>query len=95
MCDRNVTESRRLDRAATVCALGLTVSIAIGLLGCAQAESRNWAQTSPLIEPEARVDAGYHLSVHDDHVHAEDAEDGTGERPAGAHYADGFNGDTD
>jgi len=94
MCDRNVTGSPRLDYAAPVFALCLTVSIAIGSLGCAQSDSRNWAQTSPLIEPDVRVDAGYHLSAHDDHVHAEDAEDGAGEQ-LGAHPADGLAGDTD
>jgi hypothetical protein len=53
-------------------AVGLLVPALIGSLGCAQAESRNWAQTSPLIEPEVRADPNFHLGAHGDPMHASD-----------------------
>jgi len=54
---------------------GLLSTATLVTLGCAQAESRNWAQTSPLIEPDERAAAGYHLSAHDDAIHADDEDD--------------------
>lgn len=54
--------------------LGLLGIATITSFGCAQAESRNWAQTSPLIEPEQRAQADFHLSAHDDVPHPADDE---------------------
>lgn len=66
-----MSESRnhRQFEKASICQVVAGCVLAAGLvlvLGCAQAESRNWAQTSPLIEPEKRAEASFHLSAHDD-----------------------------
>lgn len=77
MSDPKFHRSRLPLFASSLLALGLMSAAMVVSTGCAQAESNNWAQTSPLIEPEKRNGRSYHLSAHDDVVHAEDDEDMT------------------
>jgi hypothetical protein len=66
------SSSRRLAASlGLVIAIMLIAPALLAAPGCAQAESSNWAQTSPLIDPEKRVEASYHLSAHAEVAKAE------------------------
>jgi hypothetical protein len=69
--DQLKSSYRRLTSPVSIAAALLLAPGLIASLGCAQPESSNWAQTSPLIEPEKRVEASYHLSAHADVAKAE------------------------
>lgn len=72
MSDPKFHRTRLLLSTGSLLAFGLlTMSFAVSA-GCAQAESKSWAQTSPLIEPEKRDDGDYHLSAHDDVAREDD-----------------------